>query len=339
MRHRGWARIALTLGVVGAATLAHGTPSGAAAGGELVGTFTIAPARCDGAVSGSYFRMILPSGDANGPYVANGDSSCSDDTYTPLVPGTDGGLITGGYQPAPTPAFDAGGNGVAKRITQPTPFFGVLFATSTEQVDPQTGARAAAPSVTVDGSGKLTGALSSFGASWNGQSFNQGSPKPDGTYPGNTAKITGTYDAGTGAFELTWRSQIQGGPFDDFTGVWHLAGTFRPSGSGATDPGPGGAASSGAPGAPAASASGQQATAPSGPAGDGAAPEAPVGDAVAAGDDEAAALAEGAVSTSVTTTDDGIRPASWLVVLLGAAGIVGVLWLVWMTRTPPVSEP
>jgi hypothetical protein len=67
---------------------------------------------------------------------------------------------------------------------------------------------------------------------WNNQYFNQGSPKPDGSYPGNTRPATGTYDAGTGAFTLSWTSQVQGGPFDKFTGQWHLAGRFVPSSGG-----------------------------------------------------------------------------------------------------------
>ena len=40
---------------------------------------------------------------------------------------------------------------------------------------------------------------------------------------------TGTLDAKTGAFTLTWTSLIVGGPFNGFTGLWHLEGIFQPS--------------------------------------------------------------------------------------------------------------
>jgi hypothetical protein len=38
--------------------------------------------------------------------------------------------------------------------------------------------------------------------------------------------LSGTYNAKTGAYTIDWSSQIIGGPFDGFTGVWHLEGTF-----------------------------------------------------------------------------------------------------------------
>ena len=65
-------------------------------------------------------------------------------------------------------------------------------------------------------------------ASWNNEYFNQGSPKPNGTRPGLTTPVSGSYDAATNAFVLTWSSQVVGGPFNGFTGYWHLVGTFVP---------------------------------------------------------------------------------------------------------------
>ena len=47
---------------------------------------------------------------------------------------------------------------------------------------------------------------------------------PAATITGKSAR--GTYDAKTGKFVLEWTSLIQGGPFNQFTGVWHLEGTF-----------------------------------------------------------------------------------------------------------------
>ncbi len=194
----------------------------------LVGLFRIDPGTCDGAeVQGSYFRMVQSGGTLeDGPFVVNGDSPCEDKTLTVLTPGTDGGLRTGAFQPQPTPSFDEGGNARANAIAEPAPWFAVAFGVSTNEKDPQTGSTVAAPSISV-ADGVLSGDLSAVGASWNGQEFNQGAPKPGGALPGSTAGPTGTYDAETGAFTLEWSSQIEGGPFTNFTGVWHLEGTFE----------------------------------------------------------------------------------------------------------------
>ena len=47
--------------------------------------------------------------------------------------------------------------------------------------------------------------------------------------PGATTVLSGTYDATTGAFTLTWKSLIVGGPFNGFIGLWHLVGHFVPA--------------------------------------------------------------------------------------------------------------
>jgi hypothetical protein len=213
------------------ATVAAAVPTSSAhAATSLRGTFALQAGSCaGGTVSGSYFRMILHSGSPSGPFLDNSSSACSNQSYTLLAPGSDGGLVTGAYQPQPSPPFDGNGNGKAGRITKPTRFYGVDFAASTNPVDPQTKREVATPVVTAEG-GALTADLRAFTVSWNSQQFNQGSPKPDGSLPGNTRRATGTYDARTGAFALQWTSQIQGGPFDGFTGLWHLTGRFTPAG-------------------------------------------------------------------------------------------------------------
>jgi hypothetical protein len=52
---------------------------------------------------------------------------------------------------------------------------------------------------------------------------------PQGAKPGLTAGPTGTYDAATKRYVLEWSSQIVGGPFNNFTGIWHLEGVFEPA--------------------------------------------------------------------------------------------------------------
>ena len=172
--------------------------------------------------------MILPTGRADGPFVSNSDSACADKTYTALSPGTDGGLVVGTYQAEPSPAFDGSGNSLSDHIIRPTKFFGVNFSASTNGTDLQTKTPVPAPVLSVGGDGALNGDLRSFAASWNNQEFNQGAPKPDGSTPGLTAPASGSLDSQTGAYTLEWRSEIVGGPFDRFTGLWHLAGTFSP---------------------------------------------------------------------------------------------------------------
>ena len=191
----------------------------------LVGTFRIAAGSCASERSGSFFRMIQPGGSATGPFVSNSDSPCGDKSYTPLRPGSDGGLVTRTYQAQPASPFDAAGNGKSARITAPQKFYGVDFATATNPTDPQTNAKVSAPEIEVSGT-TLTGDVRAFAAAWNNQHFNQGAPKPDGSTPGITKRPSGTIDPNTGAFNLEWTSLIVGGPFNNFTGVWRLEGTF-----------------------------------------------------------------------------------------------------------------
>jgi hypothetical protein len=201
---------------------------------SLTGTFALTPGACPaGTGAGSYFRMVQPSGSIqNGPFVANGDSGCSDQTFTLLQPGTDGGLASGAYQPAPNPVFDAAGNSLATRIAAPTTFFGVAFGLSADPTELQS--KKSVPAITISESGGVLSAdLRAFTASWNSQYFNQGAPKADGSSPGLTTKAKGTLDPSSGAFVLEWASTVVGGPFNDFTGAWHLEGVFHPAGTNA----------------------------------------------------------------------------------------------------------
>jgi hypothetical protein len=198
---------------------------------DLVGLFAVDAGQCAdaGVTTGSYFRMVQPGGDPeSGPFVDNVDAGCGDASFTPLAPGTDGGLVTGEYQPQPDPPFTGDSQGgAADTILEPAPFFAIDFAVSTNEVDPQTSTDVPEPSLTAADDGSLGGDLSAWGVAYSGQFFNQGSPKPDGSRPGNTAGPSGTYDPSTKKFVLEWTSLIVGGPFDGFTGIWHLEGTFE----------------------------------------------------------------------------------------------------------------
>src|SRR3954462_15115556 len=125
------------------------TTSGAAVSGLL----GIRAGSCSGdKPSGSYFRMVTPTGQqGKGPYVSNADSSCKDKTVTLLKPGSDGGLHLGTYQPQPSPPFGSGGNSASTAIVSPTPFFAVQFGVSTNAKDPQTGAKVPAPTASRNG--------------------------------------------------------------------------------------------------------------------------------------------------------------------------------------------
>ena len=205
-----------------------GTSGGSGgSGGELVGTFEISPGSCTATgATGSYFRMIEPGGTvAAGKYFTNPDSACADKSFSTMSPGTSGGLVTGAYQPNPTPAFDSNGNALASQIAAPADFTAIKFTLSTNRIDPQSKKSVPAPVIRND-NGRLSGQVTAWSAAWNNQYFNQGSPKPDGSSPGLTTPVTGTYDASTGAYVLTWASQIQGGPFNGFSGYWHLTGHF-----------------------------------------------------------------------------------------------------------------
>jgi hypothetical protein len=200
----------------------------AATAAPLVGLFRFTPgAYSRGVATGSYIRLVLAGGTKEkGPFFPNPSSTAT--TYTLLRPGTDGGLRTGTYQPAPSPAFSGSGDALANRIIAPQRFALIQYSVQTSPKDPQTGADVPAPSISVSPDGRLSGQLQAFAAQWNKQHFNVGSPKPDGSFPGLTSPVTGTYGAATKAYTLEWTSQIVGGAFNNFSAVWHFEGTFEP---------------------------------------------------------------------------------------------------------------
>lgn len=338
-------RLIAALVVIGAAVtsplLLRVAPASAST--ALVGTFDITAGSCNGGqVSGSYFRMILQGGNASGPFLSNSDSTCSDQSYTPMAPGTDGGLATGRYQPQPSPAFDGSGNALARRIISPAKFYGVGYSASTQPTDPQTEKGVPAPQITVSGTA-LSGSVQAVSVSWNNQYFNQGSPKPDGTSPGDTTPVTGTYDPATGSYTLQWTSQVVGGPFNGFSGLWHLTGRFVPAGSASSSssatPAGAGAASSGAAtpaskSSSAAAAANQASAARSASAAAAAAarnaasapasPNASSGASASPGQNATGGAGNGTALVTRVVTKSGLGIPTWAVALVIAAGVVAL---------------
>lgn len=342
----------LLIGLLLGGVLALGPTGEAAAATPLVGTFTVTPGSCSGGTAtGTYLRMVLSGGtNAAGPYFSNSDSSCSDNTYTPLAPGTDKGLVTGSYQPEPSPSFDGSGNALANRITAPVAFEGIRFATATNPVDPQTGLHVPAPSIAANGT-TLSGNVQSFAVSWNNQQFNQGSPKPDGSSPGNTTPVTGVYSPSTGAYTLQWSSQVVGGPFNGFSAFWNVTGVFIPAAgaSPAAAPPTSPASSGAAPGiassprtaspTPAAGRSGNGAvSSPGAPASAATRGTTAPGGTPAAGsgspDGAARAPRTGEVLSARTSVgaSGGWSAPTWLVVLVAAIAVLGLGGVLWSER-------
>jgi hypothetical protein len=267
--------------------------------------------------------------------MSNSDSACSNQAYTLLTPGSDGGLKFGSYQPLPSPAFDSAGNAQAHSLSEPAQYEGTGFATSTNPVDPQTHTKVPAPSLTVHGN-SVSANLESFSVSWNNQYFNQGAPKPGGSEPGITHTPTGTYDAATGAMTLSWTSEVVGGPFDKFTGSWHLVGRFVPTSTASTG-GSGNASHGGgtavAPTTSASSVASPGVTASPTTSGKAAEPDATSSIAPASAN-SGSSPAAAALSTSVVTKHTW-SVSWWLIVLLLIVAAAGFGGLAALPRSKP----
>jgi hypothetical protein len=227
--HRPLRSLAVALALVASMVVIAGSPARAGAATPLSGTLAIAPGKYvapskgkPAHYTGSYFRMILPGGIDK--YFHNPNSKAKDKTYTLFIPGSERGLRLGSFQEPPAPAFASDGFALASNIVQPLAFAGIDFSISTAPTDAQSGQPDVPPSLSVTGN-QVTGNFSSWTAEWNSIYFNQGAPKPGSEpYPGFTKPVTGTYNKKTKAYQIIWYSLIVGGPFNGFTGYWHLQG-------------------------------------------------------------------------------------------------------------------
>ena len=251
-----------------AATSSRATRPSAVKDDELVGLFRLTPGAVDGdQLTGTWFRMLQPGGDVEERPV-HGQRRLAGRRR----PGHAARArhlrraALGGLPVAAVPGVRRRRQLAGRRHHGPDPVLrrGVQHLDqprSTRRPRP----RSPPPTVQLD-DGKLTADLSSWAASWNNQEFNQGAPKPvlstDAKAPGQeqaeqvwdwvaqqvpgggarsprppATGATGTYDPETGAFVLEWTSYIEGGPFNGFTGLWHLEGVFEPSGRAPDDAG------------------------------------------------------------------------------------------------------
>lgn len=224
MRLRTLALLAASIGILagcGSSGKSAHAGSTSASGGSapagthaLTGTFRIDPGVCSSGTAvptGSYLQML----GGGGAVVKNSFGGCANAAYTPLKPGSKG-LVTGSYEPPPSDS-----------IFLPANFFGSDFRVSTAPVDAQTNEAVPPPSIESN-AGNLSGNLEAVDVAYNGAFFNQGAPKPGGAFSGATKALSGTISC-DGSYTMQWQSQIVGGAFNNFTGVWHLTGTFIPS--------------------------------------------------------------------------------------------------------------
>ena len=182
-------------------------------------------------VSGSYFVM------GNNPSVNSGM----------LSPGSAGGVVLGTYQnfvldpdephllnwdglgSSAGTGYNRAGPTTQSTMLAPFSFFNNSTYVGTNPVGYQSGEAHFAPTADISNcvgtSCTLSVDLSSWEVLWNGSAFEQG-PRPLNSGP--FVPAVGTYDTATGAYSLTWKSQIKGGPFNSVTGTWHLEGTVTP---------------------------------------------------------------------------------------------------------------
>lgn len=164
--------------------MVFGTIAGAEASVETVSQLSI---------TGGDFGMNGPGGDA---ITAQGAS--------PIVAGT--------YQGANSSNTATSLFGFQFGAFGPVTTFTAASANDATTGSPVSGGGPAPSGVVDTAAGTINMDMSSLFAYWNGNTFNQG-----GT-------ATGTYNAGTGAYDMTWTSLIHGGPFNNNTGYWHLTG-------------------------------------------------------------------------------------------------------------------
>jgi ABC-type amino acid transport substrate-binding protein len=226
-------RVLLAVAALVALGLAAGCGGSAkaAAPTRLIGLFKLTPGHCTTAQAKPTGSYLIAISAAENHAVTNKQGGCADPAYTPLTPGTDGGLITGGFQTEPKPAFDAERNATATRIVKPVAFGRFRFGMSTNPRDEQDapGGEPAFPApVALDTDGALAIDLRSLVLTYAGRSHSTCKQSYGlGCWELGSKSASGTYDAATHQFVIDWFSGESFVPNGDSIEV-HLEGTFVP---------------------------------------------------------------------------------------------------------------
>jgi hypothetical protein len=196
---------------------------------RLIGLFRLAPGDCTtphAKPTGSYLIVLSASADRA---VRNPAGGCANPDYTPLRPGTAGGLTTGRFQPLPAPAFDAHRNSLASAVIKPVRFGPYTLGVGTDPHDEQ-GAPSGAPAypapVALATGATLDIDLRSLVLTYAGRSGSTcASSYGLGCWELGSKSATGSYDAATRRFVVDWFSGESFSPKGDSIEV-HLEGTF-----------------------------------------------------------------------------------------------------------------
>lgn len=213
---------------VPAALTGHSAPAAAPQANEMVGTFTISAGSCGPAgPAGSWLQLSK-----GGSPIPNPLSPCQNGNYTTLSQGTQG-LLTGQFQPDPTPTFDGNGNSLASAIIKPTPFLGAAFGAATDAQNEQTAPSGPAvfpvPYAVLDASGtSFVANLAAMNFTYNGTPNGTcASGNGVGCYSVGSSSVQGSYSPGTHAYTMQWTGQVVGGAFNGATATFHLTGSFE----------------------------------------------------------------------------------------------------------------
>lgn len=206
----------------------------ATASTRLIGLFKLTPGQCTTAQAKPTGSYLIAISAAENHAVTNKRGGCTNPAYTPLNPGSDGGLVTGAFQTEATPAFDARRDATASRIVTPVSFGHFKFGLSTNPRDEQDapGGKPTFPApVAIDTKGALAIDLRSLVLLYAGKANSTCKQSSGlGCWELGSKSASGTYDATTHQFVVDWFSGESFVPNGDSVEV-HLEGTFVPGGS------------------------------------------------------------------------------------------------------------
>jgi hypothetical protein len=235
-RRSSHGRLLVALLVSVAALLAATT---AASATTLKGTITLTTGADSSPYAGSWVRLYQTADGPSNPagYFVNPSSPAADQSYTPLVNGTQGVTLKT-IIPLASPAFDGSGNSLTNTLLTPEPFAGVNFSAYVPKNTAKKakfGKKGLVLEIAKDknATDPITSAdFTGWTIAWGGDS-NYATPgsTPDVDGGNLTGSVTWTnpkkHKLG-GTIALTWSSPISEPPFQAYTAVWQLQGTYTP---------------------------------------------------------------------------------------------------------------